>query len=862
MSCATSSTPRMTGAEGSHAGAAAVMGADAAEALASGRYAEARDLLERAAVGGTASSRALHVLGELHYKFGDKEAAEVRLRQAVTADPSFVQAAFALGMLLNREQRFPEARAVLEDAAARMPDHEGVLFNLAEAMDGMGDRTGSAALYERVVAINPRNGRALNNLGNLLDAEDRLAEASDLYRRATTAEPRLAPAWTNLARAAEILGETAEAEAAHRQSIALTGLDSKSGRIYAEFLIRSDRPGDAEQVLRQCLGKDPDNAGLHAALASALSFRGLQEDGIAAAERALELDPELAEAWAHLGRICGTLGQHDRQAEALEKALELGGDPIVLHREAGQAHRAAKRMGEALKHFILAAIPEEQLKEPLDAILEAVKTTGEAPDWLVEATAALPDQDKRVISLTGLATFFGALGRHRSMRRLFQAIAPEVQRRQVVWSGFAFNANYDPELTAEDLFAHYLAHPDLAEASAAEVAPPAALPAPAALAGRKLRVGYLSPDFRTHSMINFILPILENHDRSEFEIHAYAELKVGDSQTRVVQDLVDGWRLTTRVSDADVAAAIRADGIDVLVDLAGHTAGHRLGVFRHRPAPVTATWLGYLYTTAMPGVDYFLGDCITSPPEAAHLFSEALVRLPHYTACFRPSEKAPTEVPAPPAAANGFVTFGNCSRPVRCNDSVLRAWARILAGAPTARLRLDHPDYADPWSASFMRARLQDAGLPLDRVDVLHSGEYWGFYGTVDVVLDTFPHASGTTTCEAMYMGVPVLTVTDRPPVGRLGAAMVDTVGHPEWIGWNESDYVRKATRLAADIGRLRRIRASLRDELLASPICDGPRFVRNVEQAYRMMWENARRGVRCALEVPDVASGRMAVSG
>lgn len=833
------------------AGAPGTLEAQARAALGAGRLHEARDLLNQAAETGGASADGLHILGELLYHFKDMAGAETRLRQALDARPGFTQAAFALGMLLNRADRPADAVAVLSTAAREAPGHEGILFNLAEALNRQDEAAEAARLYRRVIEINPRNGRAHNNLGTRLEQDGVNGEALACYQRAAEAEPTLVPAWRNLARLAEVEQKTDLADAAHRALLTREGLTVDAACGYGRFLARNGRPGDAEALLRRAIEAAPGEARLHAALSQALGRRGLLEEAVEAAQRATELDPDRAEGWLWLGRAYNSMNRSAEAADALLKAVHLDASSPAHVGEAARTLRGAKRMAEALEYALRAALPEDFDVDRARTVVDAVLATGEVPDEVVAAVSRLADQRAQALPLTGLATFFGALGRHRSVRRLFDALDAETRSSSVAWSGYAFNANYDPDITAEDLFAHYQRYADVLDLPDVDAAP---LPTPALAERRKLRVGYVSPDFRTHSVINFILPILENHDRDAFEIHAYAELKVGDSQTRVVQDLVDGWRLTTHVSDEDVAAAIRGDGIDVLVDLAGHTAGHRLGMFRHRPAPATATWLGYLYTTAAPGVDYFIGDTITSPPEAAHLFSETLVRLPHYSCCFRPSEKAPETITPAPAVTNGYVTFGNCSRPVRVNDAVLNTWAEILTRAPTARLRLDHPDYSDPWSAEFMRNRMAEAGLPLDRVYVGHSGEYWGFYSTVDVVLDTFPHASGTTTCEALYMGVPVLAAADRPSVGRMGAAMVDSAGHPEWIGWNTLDYIHKAVRMTRDIDTLRTLRGTLRDALLASPMCDAPRFVRNLEEAYRMMARNARDGVRRPLEVPDVS--------
>ncbi|SOE00192.1 tetratricopeptide repeat protein [Caenispirillum bisanense] len=819
------------------------------DAMRAGRLPEARTLLEALATAG-AHPGVFHLLGEVLFVLGDHAEAERRLMQAVAAAPGFVAAQFALGLLRVKQDRFAEAREPLTACLEADPRHEGAAFNLGRCLEHIGLGPEALQCYRLTIELNPGNGRAYNNIGTILEANGRGEDAFEYFVKATQVEPTLHAAWNNAGRTAEKAERLDVADVFFRKAAELDA-DPVGGIVrYADFLIRHTRAGEAERVLRAMIEQHPDEARLCAAVSLSLTERGQYTQAAEEAEKAIALAPELDEGYRMLGRALNQSGQFTKAAEVFLTGLDYAGNRRSFAYEAGANLRGAKQVGRALEMFLLAVFGDEGLKQSAEEVAAHVLATGTVPDWVIDDLADV-DQKGVMVPMVSLAALFGGIGDHRTMRRIYDQFIDVCRGHLNPWSTYAFTANYDPDITALDLFRHYQGYKTVSDLSALQA------PLRPSRGGKRdrLRIGYLSPDFRSHAMINFIKPILENHDRDAVEIYAYGELKVGDGETRWVQDRVDGWRLTTKVRDEDVVRMIREDEVDILVDLAGHTGGHRLGIFPHRPAPVTATWLGYLYTTAVPGVDYFIGDAVSTPPGCDHLFTEKIVRLPHYLACYTPSAKAPEEIAPLPADAAGHITFGNCSRLVRVNPQVLRAWAEILNRVPTARLVLDHHDYGDAWCNAYMTNRLREAGAPMDRVTLYHSGDYWGFYARTDVVLDTFPHNSGTTTCEALWMGVPVLTIADRPPVGRLGPSMLDTVGHPELTGWSVAEYVRKAMLLAADVDRLRVLRGSLRDDLRRSPIMDGRRFMRNMETAYRAMWQNAVDGVVAAIDVFEDAA-------
>jgi predicted O-linked N-acetylglucosamine transferase (SPINDLY family) len=291
------------------------------------------------------------------------------------------------------------------------------------------------------------------------------------------------------------------------------------------------------------------------------------------------------------------------------------------------------------------------------------------------------------------------------------------------------------------------------------------------------------------------------------------------------------------MSDDALAERIREDGIDVLVDLAGQTKGNRLLVFARKPAPVSVSWLGYGYTTGVSAIDYLLTDEASAPPGSEHLFAEAPWRLATPGYAYRPAEGM-GEVNGLPALERGHVTFGTLTRSVRINHRVVRVWAEILKRLPDARLVIDSVHYHDELQRQAMVKRFSEEGVAASRLDIGFHTPPWDVLRGMDIGLDCFPHNSGTTLFESLYLGVPFVTLAGRPSVGRLGSSILEGVGHPEWITHSEEEYIEKAVALASDLPALAAIRAGLRGQMQASALMDEAGFARKVEAAYRAMFE------------------------
>jgi predicted O-linked N-acetylglucosamine transferase (SPINDLY family) len=321
-------------------------------------------------------------------------------------------------------------------------------------------------------------------------------------------------------------------------------------------------------------------------------------------------------------------------------------------------------------------------------------------------------------------------------------------------------------------------------------------------------------------------------------VFAYSNVLHEDEHTVRLKPYFDQWRTILGVSDEAVAEMIRKDKIDILVDGCGHMADTRLTVFAHKPAPIQVTWLGAAWTTGLPQMDYVLFDPYMAPEGTAT--SEQIVRLPRTWAAFRPGERATqASVKALPALTNGFITFGYSGRSERLNHRVFKVWGRILVRLPQARLVLDYKAFIDPKTQAYYKEFLAQHGIDTSRVLMRNSENIFEGLGDIDILLDSFPHSGGTMLFDAIWMGVPALTLATPRPVGRIGTSLMTNLGLPEWVAQDEQEYEDKAVAFAQDITSLASLKSGMRARMQASPVMDEKGFARDMEGAFETMWRN-----------------------
>ncbi|HEX4148051.1 MAG TPA: tetratricopeptide repeat protein, partial [Pirellulales bacterium] len=357
---------------------------------------------------------------------------------------------------------------------------------------------------------------------------------------------------------------------------------------------------------------------------------------------------------------------------------------------------------------------------------------------------------------------------------------------------------------------------------------------------RRLRIGYVSPDFRLHAVMRFFEPVLAAHDRQAVEIFLYAELPRPDDVTRRLATYPATWRRIIGRGAHEVARMVQEDRIDILIDLAGHTAHNRLDVLACKPAPVQATWLGYSNTTGLATVDYRISDAVVDPPGEPTWSSEQVLRLPASFACFRPPDGAP-DIEAPPAARRGGVTFGSHHPPIKLNDGLLRMWREVLERVPGARLCFVRDQFS-PALVKLWQQRVAAVGIDTSRIEFrapsIAEHDYLSCFADIDIVLDSTPFNGHTMTCEALWMGVPVVTLRGERPMGRLSASVLTILGREEWIAETPDEYIARAAALAGDVQQLQYWRSALRP-LVQERLGDGRQFARELESLYRRIWSD-----------------------
>lgn len=517
--------------------------------------------------------------------------------------------------------------------------------------------------------------------------------------------------------------------------------------------------------------------------------------------RVLSVAPQNAPAWHLLGVIAYQVGEYQAAVEQIGRAAELSPGTLGVHNNLGMALHGLRQLDEALASFRQAEALNSnavEVQNNLGNVLKDLGRAGEAIECYRRSLEIEPGNARTHSNL--LTTLLLCPGYSAT------AIREEHQR----WA----------EVHARPLASFFQ--------------PPANEQSPT----RRLRIGYLSPDFRVHCQAFFMVPLLAAHDRQQFEICCYSDVTKPDVITSRLRASADLWRDTAAWNDQQVAEAIRTDQIDILVDLTMHMEQSRPLVFARKPAPVQVCWLAYPGTTGMSAIDYRLTDPFLDPPgEHDTDYVERSIRLPDTFWCYDPLTSQP-EVNPLPALANGHITFGSFNNFAKMNEGVLKLWASVLNTVEHSRLMLlAEVDSQRAWVLEV----LQGEGIGAERVSFVGRqplAKYMELYRQVDIGLDTLPYCGHTTTLDALWMGVPVVTLVGETVVGRAGLSQLTNLGLTELIAYDGPQYVRIVADLAQDLPRLSSLRQSLRQRMQRSPLMDAPRFARGIEAAYRRMWE------------------------
>ncbi|NWJ41154.1 MAG: tetratricopeptide repeat protein [Geothrix sp.] len=584
---------------------------------------------------------------------------------------------------------------------------------------------------------------------------------------------------------------------------------------------------EAELQARSLMADFPLSGEAWLILGAALQSQG--KAALPALKRAVSLMPGHAEAHFRLGIAQEQMGRLEAAEDSYRQALILNTRFADVHCFLGETLRKLGSPEEAIESFsrALAINPvHEKANHCLRFLYSRLGRLVEAEALCRRTLALKPDFDEL---RQCLSTALAHLSNYEDVARESDRAMERWPDHKVMWEQRLYCFSYHPDLSGEDIFKEFVRWGDRFPDASPDFSDHDRNPE------RRLRIGYVSPDFRSHSSRFYFWPLFSNHDRASFELFAYSNVEHEARWTRCFREQFEHWRDIRGVDDEEVARLVREDRIDILVDLCGHMEDERLGVFTLKPAPVQATWLGSAWTTGLKAIDYAMFDPFVAPEGT--LARETIYRLPHSFLVFQPDPKT-ADLAHAPCTKNGHVTFGYSGRTERLNHRIFKAWGDILKRLPDAKLILDYPPFADPATQAYYRDFLSRQGVDTDRVIMRRSPDIFEGLNDIDILLDSFPHGGGTMLMDALWMGVPFVTLASRPPVGRLGTGMLMNLGLPEWVATSEAEYVEKACRFAGDPQGLDELRLGMRKRMQASPLMDGPSFARGVEDAYRYMFD------------------------
>uniref|UniRef100_A0A0V0IZP6 Probable UDP-N-acetylglucosamine--peptide N-acetylglucosaminyltransferase SPINDLY n=1 Tax=Solanum chacoense TaxID=4108 RepID=A0A0V0IZP6_SOLCH len=790
--------------------------------------------------------------------------------------------------ILRSRNKFVDALAIYESVLQK--DSESIESLIGKGICLQMQNMGRLAFesFSEAIKVDPQNACALTHCGILYKDEGRLVEAAESYEKALKADPSYKPAaeclaivLTDIGTSLKLAGNTQEGIQKYYEAIKIDSHYAPAyynlGVVYSEMMqydmalncyekAALERPmyaeaycnmgvifknrGDLESAIacyERCLAVSPNFEIAKNNMAIALTDLGTKvklegdiNQGVAYYKKALCYNWHYADAMYNLGVAYGEMLKFDMAIVFYELAFHFNPHCAEACNNLGVIYKDRDNLDKAVECYQMALSIKPNFSQSLNNLGVVYTVQGK-----MDAAASMIE--KAIIANPTYAEAYNNLGvLYRDAGNISLAIEAYEQCLKIdpdsrnAGQNRLLAMNYINEGTDDKL---YEAHRDWGRRFM-KLYPQYTSWDNSKVPERPLVIGYVSPDYFTHSVSYFIEAPLAHHDYTNYKVVVYSSVVKADAKTNRFRDKVMKkgglWRDIYGIDEKKVSSMIREDKVDIMVELTGHTANNKLGTMACRPAPVQVTWIGYPNTTGLPTIDYRITDAMADPPNAKQKHVEELVRLPNSFLCYTPSPEAGPVCPAP-ALSNGFVTFGSFNNLAKITPKVLQVWARILSAVPHSRLIVK----CKPFCCDSVRQRflsiLEQLGLEPQRVDllplILLNHDHMQAYSLMDISLDTFPYAGTTTTCESLYMGVPCVTMGGSVHAHNVGVSLLKTVGLENLVARNEDEYVESAIQLASDVTSLSNLRMSLRELMSKSPLCDGAKFTRNIESIYRSMW-------------------------
>lgn len=781
-----------------------------------------------------------------HANYGAALKALGRLEDAARAyergmalDPGFLPAFYNAGQVYCLLERFEDAERVLRRAAELNPQLPAIWYNLGLCCSQMDNWEAAAESYQEAIGANPSYGDAYFGLGRAYAELGRLDEANNVLRSAMSLGYPERDCRLDLAGIAQRQGRDEEGVEHLERLVALGAADEAVYNNLALALQGLGRVEEADRAVDRALALDPDCVEALCTKASLRVDAGRFEEAEALSRRATEQAPHLDIAWNNLGTALRGMARLQESVEAYREAVRLKPDRPETRNNLGLA---LQRLGDA-------AGMEDQFKQALALRPNYASCYSNYSTGLIEAGRISEAEGLLLKALEideDLHAAWGNLGRVRyelgdfeeSRQAYANAIAGGQSEGEMKVALAATQVANDA-IDEETLYRYHREAGEILEAKRPAREASFAERIERERSSGKLRLGFVSSDFRGHSVAFFLMTLFQRLDRSRFEVYCYSGVQRPDGTTERFQALADGWRNILDTPTETIDRYVSEDGISVLIDLSGYTKGNCLGLFAVRAAPVQATWLGYAHSTGLSQMDYRLVDEKTDP-EGVTLNSETLAYLPGSFLCYQVPENAP-EPAAPPSLETGWISFGSFNNLVKLSPTSVELFAATLRAVEGSRLLLKSHQMVDRSIKERVLARFEAQGIGPERIELLPRmktlSEHLDSYRRVDVALDTFPYHGTTTTCEALAMGVPVVTLAGRRHAARVGCSLLESVGLGDCVAQTREQFVAAAKALSEDLGRRSELRSGLRQRLLDSPLGDADRFARNFELAIEGMW-------------------------
>jgi protein O-GlcNAc transferase len=786
-----------------------------------------------------------------------------------------------LGLAALHGDRPGEAVGWLLRAHYSSPYSVSILSELGLAQKRCGLGRDAISSYRRALMLDERNLALLVNLGRAERESGSLGSAILAFRRAIAVDPSSAGLWSMQSNALREAGRLPEALEAARKAVELDrelaeahlneGAALHASGAFADavlsYFVAQLSPGQRDAALAN-LKVAVRMLGKQAAVDPGVRLVARWIGGHGDPALLCELAALVRKTRPWIALVCLERAQHQAPSAAVERQLagvfwDLGREQPALEH---LLHAIASDRRDVLSYRLLgewlSAPNKISLESPgwrrlfdecppdvpaLRNIGVALRRRGLPMSAVVMQRRALELDPTNLAALVNLGAALSTQGEVAEAIAVYRRALAIEPTHLKTWSNLLFSLHLDPEQSPGDIFEEHRRFGKLLGSSAAQTSSPdhprvSGAPARATpLDGRRLRVGYVSPDFRSHPVAHFIEPVLAAHDRRQVEVFCYSDVEHPDDVTARLARTAEHFSACAGWSDAKLRERIVADGVDVLVDLTGHTGNNRLSVFATRPCPIQVSWLGYFDTSGLGAIDYRIADAVSVPANAERYFVERVVRLPRSANCFLPP--AGPEPSQPPCLARGHITFGCYNNPAKVNRRTVAVFARVLTATPGSKLLFKYLAFNDPGMRARYSAWFEEAGIAPERI--LFEGpssleRFHESFSRIDIALDPFPYSGETTALHTLWMGVPLVALEGETLARRLASRVLRITQLDAWVARDEDDYVRIACELAGDTGRLERTRKELRGRLSGSALFDYPGVTRDLEAAYHGMLRDA----------------------